>query len=676
MSDFNLDWTAIGADGAITLDSGGRSVGVTVTTTTNAEGKSFGYTGLEDGVLTAGGVHEPVSADVTFDTPVSNLTFELLDVDSLPGAWDDKVTVLAHDPDGNLLPVTFSNTSGHHAVSGNTVEAEGNASPGVEGYGAPDSVTVSVDGPVASLSIILDNGADAASSGTVRIGDLSFDAYHGDETDTDADHSGGDAGDAGMVDSGSGHAGTEDGGEPDHSDGDGGAAAAVPAGSGGPASGGGGSASGSGGGGGSLDYIVEGTAGNDVIDYDYTGDPEGDRVDHNDNAAGNNDDVIEAYGGDDRIRAGDGNDTVYAGDGDDYASGGKGDDTLFLGDGDDKGSGDDGDDTIYAGAGDDLLYGGKGDDTLWGGAGNDRLRGGSGDDTLNTCGDGEADKADGGKDADTFHAGAGDVVNGGHSGHDFDTLMVEGPITVTLDGGGVYNLNVGDTLDFGSGANVSGTVTGPGLSAPVRFREIERIEATNTCPVPCFTNGTLIATPYGEVPIETLEVGDRVITRDNGVQRIRWIGERVVGGDELGRMPSLRPILIEAGALGNGLPERDLLVSPNHRMLVTGQADLLYGEAEVLVAAKHLTHLPGVRQVDVENVTYFHILFDRHEIVLSNGTWSESFRPGDVGMDALEDDQRREILALFPELAQETARVIDFPAARRILKRHEAEALG
>ncbi len=254
--------------------------------------------------------------------------------------------------------------------------------------------------------------------------------------------------------------------------------------------------------------------------------------------------------------------------------------------------------------------------------------------------------------------------------------MVEGPITVTLDGGGVYNLDVGDTLDFGSGANVSGTVTGPGLSDPVRFEEIERIEATDKCPVPCFTNGTLIATPYGEVPIETLEVGDRVITRDNGVQRIRWIGERRVGGDELRRMPSLRPVLIEAGALGNGLPERDLLVSPNHRMLVTGQADLLYGEPEVLVAAKHLTHLPGVRQVDVESVTYFHILFDRHEVVLSNGTWSESFRPGDVGMDALEDDQRREILALFPELAEETARVIEFPAARRILKRHEAEALG
>ena len=71
-------------------------------------------------------------------------------------------------------------------------------------------------------------------------------------------------------------------------------------------------------------------------------------------------------------------------------------------------------------------------------------------------------------------------------------------------------------------------------------------------------------------------------------------------------------------------------VSRQHRMLVTGpRAELLFGSDEVLVRAEHLVHLPGVAHALEPEVTYVHILFDRHEVVLADGAWSESFQPGD-----------------------------------------------
>ena len=99
--------------------------------------------------------------------------------------------------------------------------------------------------------------------------------------------------------------------------------------------------------------------------------------------------------------------------------------------------------------------------------------------------------------------------------------------------------------------------------------------------------------------------------------------------------PHLKPILIRQGSLGNGLPERDMMVSPNHRMLVANDRTALYfDEHEVLVAAKHLVNHKGVAQVDSLGTTYIHFLCDRHEVVLSNGAWTESFQPGDYIAEA------------------------------------------
>ena len=182
-------------------------------------------------------------------------------------------------------------------------------------------------------------------------------------------------------------------------------------------------------------------------------------------------------------------------------------------------------------------------------------------------------------------------------------------------------------------------------------------------------------TPRGEVPIEKLREGDRVFTRDNGLHEIRWIGRTKLGARQIARMPEVAPIVIRKGALGSGMPERDLVVSPNHRVLITSDlAELMFDEREVLIAAKHLVGLTGVEQAEPGSTSYIHMLFDHHEVILSNGAWTESFQPGDYSLRGIGDGQRAEILDLFPELSQK-AGLDGFRAARRALKGHEARLI-
>jgi hypothetical protein len=185
----------------------------------------------------------------------------------------------------------------------------------------------------------------------------------------------------------------------------------------------------------------------------------------------------------------------------------------------------------------------------------------------------------------------------------------------------------------------------------------------------------VIATPQGARLVEELKEGDKIITRDNGIQEIRWVGAKQLSGIELARNAHLKPVLIKAGALGNGLPERDMMVSPNHRVLVNNQKTALYfEEREVLAAAKHLVGMDGIHNVDVMGATYIHFMFDRHQVVLSDGAWTESFQPGDYTLNGIGDAQRQEILELFPELATQHG-IRSYSAARRSLKGYEARLL-
>ncbi len=193
--------------------------------------------------------------------------------------------------------------------------------------------------------------------------------------------------------------------------------------------------------------------------------------------------------------------------------------------------------------------------------------------------------------------------------------------------------------------------------------------------IPCFTPGTAIATPKGEVLAEDLRVGDRIVTRDNGLQPITWIGKKRIDYKQLNALPTVRPILVKEGAIGDGLPERDMLVSPSHRMLIVSElAQLYFDRAEVLVAAKHMLNMDGVEISNQPYITYLPIMCENHEIVLSDGTWSESFQPGDFTLKGFDSAQREELFLLFPEL-ETSEGVAAYGAARRSLSRREAKML-
>ena len=224
----------------------------------------------------------------------------------------------------------------------------------------------------------------------------------------------------------------------------------------------------------------------------------------------------------------------------------------------------------------------------------------------------------------------------------------------------------------------------PGVDYSFGFGDIVNITPDNapdtTDPdaledVPCFVQGTMIRTPKGDRRVETLTTGDEVLTADGHVETIRWVGARHVNVWRADKR-HLMPVRIAKGALGNGAPTKDLFVSPNHRMLVSSpMSQLLFEDAGVLIPAKFLLTLPGVDVVaEALSVTYYHFIFDQHEVVISNGTPSESLFPGDVAMGAMENASRSELLEIFPELFDRTQGSYG-PTAARVLRKHEAQLL-
>ncbi len=197
---------------------------------------------------------------------------------------------------------------------------------------------------------------------------------------------------------------------------------------------------------------------------------------------------------------------------------------------------------------------------------------------------------------------------------------------------------------------------------------VRRLRATEAalC-VPCFTPGTLIETSAGLAAVETIAPGDKVVTRDNGLRTVRWVGQHRFDWEDLRRNEHMAPVLLRRDALGDGTPDRDMLVSPNHRILVAqDQTAILYEDQEVLAAAKHLVNNRGIAAVQALGVTYLHILFDAHEIIRANGVWTESFQPADFSLGAIGNAQRTEILELFPDL-KSPAGIAAFCDARQSL---------
>ncbi len=167
----------------------------------------------------------------------------------------------------------------------------------------------------------------------------------------------------------------------------------------------------------------------------------------------------------------------------------------------------------------------------------------------------------------------------------------------------------------------------------------------------CFGQGAVIATENGERAVEDLKSGDRVWTKDNGFQSIRWIGKKTVGVNELASDPKLRPIRIAPDALGHS-GTQPLLVSRQHRILLNGPiVQTLTDTDEVLVPAHKLTPLDGVEvAADVKSISYYHILLDTHEVLLANGLECESLYLGPQSIETFDEDSIDEIETFFPEL--------------------------
>lgn len=347
--------------------------------------------------------------------------------------------------------------------------------------------------------------------------------------------------------------------------------------------------------------------------------------------------------------------------GEDSVTGGGGDDQIWLGDGNDAATGGDGADLIYGQAGDDVLEGGAGDDTLGGGTGEDRIVGGDGDDTL-TGGDG----------ADTFavldgdgHATITDFTLTGPSADrlDLSELTDESGNPVDLDDVVVSDDGYGNAvLTFPMGESLTLT----GISAS----ELDR-PTLNAIGVPCFTAGARVMTSKGEIAVEQLLPGDLVQTLDDGPQPVLWIGQRRIDQADLLANPNFYPVLIREGALGN---RRDLLVSPQHGLLTTPG-----GDEPSFARAIHLARNggPGFRVArGVRKVTYVHLLFERHQVILTEGMASESFYPGPMAMKGLTSGDRASIASLFPALTPGNRSIEDVgklysPTARHFLRRNQ-----
>jgi hypothetical protein len=242
--------------------------------------------------------------------------------------------------------------------------------------------------------------------------------------------------------------------------------------------------------------------------------------------------------------------------------------------------------------------------------------------------------------------------------------------TVTVVMNGVTVTITGVTFYLGDGTAIFTPTDGTILSDATFVSSTYVIEAAEIAisdlEPACFVRGTKISVRGGRRAVEDLRPGDLVQTLDHGLQPIRWIGCSVVRATA-----RFAPVHFSPGAVGNDV---ELLVSPQHRLLVQGwRAELHCGCGGVLVPAKHLVDGHLVVRRPCATVVYYHILFDHHEIILSDGALSESFFIGDHAL--LRDKAlRHELLALFPELERGGADS-QFRLARTTVKRRDAAVL-
>lgn len=193
--------------------------------------------------------------------------------------------------------------------------------------------------------------------------------------------------------------------------------------------------------------------------------------------------------------------------------------------------------------------------------------------------------------------------------------------------------------------------------------------------IPCFASGSLIYTPNGQHPVESLMIGDMVTTMDNGPQKVLWVGTSPIDMVHQIMHPKTRPITFPVGSTGSNQQVAPLSVSSPHRMLLCGaDVEMWHGENQAFAPASALIGQNGIhRAAPHPNLTYHHILLPQHEIIFANGVASESFFPGGQALHALGKSARTSLFKAYPNLAADPS--LYGKTARLCLTKHEAQAL-
>ena len=288
-----------------------------------------------------------------------------------------------------------------------------------------------------------------------------------------------------------------------------------------------------------------------------------------------------------------------------------------------------------------------------------------------------------GKDVYVVESGAPSTFTGLHK-HGGVALSENGTVyefvsfsdnaaTITATQGDASGLTSIDIGQAGAGSSLETTDGGDSYALQT---------TPNSGSIPCLTKGTRIQTYDGEVKVEDLQPGMRLLTVEGTYVPLRIVLSTLVSREEHLQDARLAPIRITAGALGQGLPKVDLLVSRQHRMLVSSCiAKKMFEETSVLVAAVRLTVLSGIYvDTSVDDVEYFHLILDQHRVIFAESAPTESLFVGQCAMSMLSEDAIEEIRLLFPAISQpdhsyEPAYLIpDRKRQKRLLERHAKNA--
>ncbi|MGB5868620.1 MAG: Hint domain-containing protein, partial [Albidovulum sp.] len=410
------------------------------------------------------------------------------------------------------------------------------------------------------------------------------------------------------------------------------------------------------------------TDGTDTISFseieELSGTDQGDYFD----LSARTDDISYVFsrGGNDTLIGGSGADDLRAGDGDDYIDGGDGGGNLEGGDGNDTIIGGAGDEDISGNTGDDSLVGGGGSDWITDGTGQDTIEGGAGDDFIELNSDGTRDTVvfgDGDGADEIYYFDMSDIGDG--------TTIDQFDVTGLTDANGnavnAWDVVVSDTIGDGTGHAILTFPNGESVTLyGVTPDQVDSASALNSIGIPCFTTGTMIATPNGETPVEELALGDMVTTLEHGPMPIRWAARSDISNQDAPLPEQYVPVRIKPGNLGN---QRALVVSPQHCILMANHDT----SGTYYVRARHLAEETSLASYARRRntVSYVHVLLDQHATLISNNIPSESFYPGPYAVENLSVLNRMRLFALIPDLASQPVAKAYGARAAPILTRSE-----